>query len=92
MKDELPLPQGRSLDERFKSRPHVYARLQSIADMMDQARAEGCTADQAEALAIEQIRKLGAELLTDWAEDKHTRSVEQAQQKHPEAIRHLKKK
>jgi L-serine deaminase len=92
MKDELSLPEGRSLDERFKSRPQVYARLQRIADMMDQAMAEGCTADGAEALAIEQIRKLGAELLTDWAEDKHGRSVEQVRQKHPQAIQHAKKK
>ena len=92
MKDELTSLHGRSLDDRFKSRPHVYARLQCIADMMDQAMAEGCTADRAEALAIEQIRRLGAELLTDWAEDKHARSVEQAQQKHPEAIQHVKKK
>jgi hypothetical protein len=92
MNDELSSKQGRSLDERFKSRPKVYTRLQRIADMMDQAMAEGCTADQAEALAIEQIRKLGAEILSDWAEDKHTRSAEQARQKHPQAIQHAKKK
>jgi L-serine deaminase len=92
MNDELSSKQGRSLDERFKSRPQVYARLQQIADMMDQAMAQGCTADQAEAMTVEQIRKLGGELLSDWAEDKHTRSVEQAQQEHPQSIRHAKKK
>ena len=92
MNDELSSKQKRSLDERFKSRPQVYARLQQIADMMDQAIAEGCTADQAEAMTVEQIRKLGGELLSDWAQDKHTRSVEKAQQEHPQAIRHAKKK
>ena len=92
MNDELSSQQGRSLDERFKSRPQVYARLQQIADMMDQAMAEGCTADQAETMTVEQIRKLGGELLSDWAQDKHTRSVKQAQQEHPQAIRHAKKK
>jgi hypothetical protein len=92
MNDELSSQQGRSLDERFKSRPQVYARLQQIADMMDRAMADGCTADQAEAMTVEQIRKLGGELLSDWAEDKHTRSVEQAQEEHPQAIRHAKKK
>ena len=60
--------------------------------MMDRAMAQGCTADQAEAMTVEQIRKLGGELLSDWAQDKHTRSVEQAQQEHPQAIRHAKKK
>jgi L-serine deaminase len=92
MNDELSSKQGRSLDERFKSRPQVYARLQQIADMMDQAMAQGCTADQAEAMTVEQIRKLGGELLSDWAEDQHSRSVEQAQREHPQAIRHAKKK
>jgi L-serine deaminase len=92
MNDELSSKQGRSLDERFKSRPQVYARLQQIADVMDQAMAEGCTADQAETMTVEQIRKLGGELLSDWAQDKHTRRVEQAQQEHPQAIRHAKKK
>ena len=60
--------------------------------MMDRAMAQGCTADQAEAMTVEQIRKLGGELLSDWAQDKHTRSVEQAQQEHPQAIRHAKTK
>lgn len=92
MNDELSSKQGRSLDERFKSRPQVYARLQQIADMMDKAMAEGCTADQAEAMAVAEIRKLGGELLSDWAEEKHTYSVEQARQEHPQAIEHAKKK
>jgi len=40
-----------------------------IADMVDQAVAEGCTAHEAEARAIEQIRKLGQEVLKVWAEN-----------------------
>jgi len=58
-----------SLDERFISRPHLRRRLLMIADMVDQAVAEGCTAHEAEARAIEQIRKLGQEVLKDWAEN-----------------------
>jgi hypothetical protein len=61
MSDELPTSkkQNQSLDARFASRPHVYARLQQIADMMDEAIAQGCTADEAEARAVEQIQQLG---------------------------------
>ena len=41
--------------------------------MMDQAIAEkGCTADEAEALAMEQVQKLGGELLGDWARGEAT--------------------
>jgi hypothetical protein len=81
-----------SLDERFAARPQVYARLQKIADMMDQAIAEGCTADEAEARAMEQIQKLGGELLGDWAGEQQQRSVAESQRENPSAIKHIKKK
>ena len=80
------------LEARFASRPQVYARLQQIADRMDQALAEGCTADEAEARAIEQIQKLGGELLGDWASEKQQRSVAESQRENPSAIKHIKKK
>src|SRR5438067_9446742 len=57
-----------SLDERFANRPRLRERLFTIADMIDQAVAEGCTAHQAEARAMEQVRQLGNDVLTDWAE------------------------
>jgi len=94
MNEELPAPKPNkgSLDARFASRPHAYARLQQIADMMDQAMAEGCTADKAEERAIEQIRHLGRDLLSDWAEEKQQHSLAAARLKHPKASQHAKKK
>jgi len=75
MSDELQKqkPTSKTLDERFVNRPHTYRRLQEIADQMDQAIANGATADEAEAMAIEQIQKLGGEMLADWAEAKQQR-------------------
>jgi hypothetical protein len=94
MNEELPknTKSHPLLDERFASRPQVYARLQKIADMMDQAIAEGCTADAAEARAMEQLQKLGGELLGAWAGEKQQRSVTRSQQENPSAIKHIKKK
>lgn len=94
MNDELPTPKQNapSLDARFASRPHAYARLQQIANMMDQAIAEGCTADEAEARAVEQIRHLGRDLLSDWAQEKQRHSLERARRQHPQASQHIKKK
>jgi hypothetical protein len=80
------------LDARFASRPQVYARLQKIADMLDQALAEGCTADEAESRAMAQIQKLGGELLGDWAREKQQHSVRESQRENPSAIKHIKKK
>jgi hypothetical protein len=94
MNDEIPKDRKSPapLDERFASRPQVYARLQRIADMLDQAIAEGCTADEAEARAMEQIQKLGGELLGDWASEQQPRSVAESQRENPSAIKHIKKK
>jgi len=60
--------------------------------MMDQAVAEGCTADEAEARAIEQVRQLGGELLADWAQEQAPGSLTRARSQHPQAIKHIKKK
>ncbi len=94
MSDELPLQnrKPKPLDERFAKRPHTYRRLQEIGDQMDQALANGATADEAEAMAIEQIQKLGGEMLQDWAQAKQRQALGQARTDHPQSIKHLKKK
>src|SRR5580765_311890 len=93
MSDELPKAKltSKTLDERFANRPHTYRRLQEIADQMDQAIARGATADEAEAMAIEQLRELGGEMLTDWAQAQQEQALKQAQVSHPKSIRHIKK-
>ncbi len=94
MKDELPYSKlkQRSLDERFRAHPQSYARLQAIADMMEASVAAGCSADEAEERAIEQIQKLGQALLSDWAQQAHLQSLAQAQAQQPGASKHFKKK
>jgi hypothetical protein len=94
MNNELP-KQSRSsepsLDERFAHRPHLRRRLLSIADMIDQAVAEGCTAHEAEARAIEQIRKLGNEVLSDWAEKAEAAAVVNSRAQDPQLRPYRKK-
>src|SRR6266404_6085176 len=71
---------------------NTYRRLQEIGDQMDQALANGATADEAEAMAIEQIQKLGGEMLQDWAQARQRQALWQARTDHPQSIKHLKKK
>ena len=94
MSDELRKEKGtaKTLDERFANRPHTYWRLQEIADQMDQAIVNGATADEAEAMAIGQLHKLGGEMLADWAEAKQQDALKRARTKHPKSIKHIKKK
>lgn len=94
MNDELPISKlkRRSLDERFRAHPQSYERLQAIADMMEASIAAGCSADEAEERAIEEMRKLGNALMSDWAQEAQQQSLEQTKAEHPEASHHVKKK
>jgi len=94
MNDELHKDKGtpKTLDARFANRPRTYGRLQEIADQMDQAIANGATADEAEAMAIGQLQKLGGEMLADWAEAKQQDALKQARTQYPKSIKHIKKK
>jgi hypothetical protein len=85
-------PENRSLDERFAKRPRLRSRLLQIADLIDAAVAKGYTADEAEAQAIEQLRQLGQELLTEYAEETHREAVAEARGKNPKLIHYGKKK
>jgi hypothetical protein len=70
MNSELPFERARpdqSLDERFADKPHLRERLLEIANLIDESVAQGCTAHEAEARAIEEIRKLGNTILREWA-------------------------
>ena len=95
MKTELPgsneKNSSQSLDQRFANRPDLRQRLLSIADLIDQAVVEGCTADQAETRIIEQIRKLGNEVLTDWAQKSEEDAVAKARQNNPNLRPYRKK-
>jgi hypothetical protein len=94
MSNELPNENSGaepSIDQRFANRPHLRRRLLSIADMIDEAVAEGCTAHEAEARAMEQIRKLGNEVLSDWAEKAEAEAVVKAKEQNPKLRPYRKK-
>lgn len=81
MNPELPSESSqptRSLDACYADKPHLRQRLLEISDLIDKLVAQGCTTHEAEAKAIEQIRKLGHGLLTEWAEKSEAAAVAQA--------------
>jgi len=95
MNNELPSesPEGpRSLDACFADKPHLRQRLLEISDMIDQLVAQGCTAHEAEARAIEEIRKLGNGILTEWAQKSESAAVAKARAKDPKLQPYRKKK
>jgi hypothetical protein len=96
MNSELPSDESankaQSLDQRFADKPHVRQRLLEIADMIDELIAQGCTAHEAEARAIEEIRKLGHGILTEWAEKSESAAVAKARAQNPKLQPYRKKK
>ena len=94
MKNELPSEQpkpARSLDECFADKLHLRSRLLEISDRIDSLVAQGCTAHEAEAKAIEQIRKLGKGILTEWAEKSESAAVTKARAEDPKLRPYRKK-
>ena len=60
MNDELlkrtqPSTTRRPLEQRLAHRPEVLERLHQLADTLDQAVGDDCTADQAEARVSAQV-------------------------------------
>lgn len=95
MNSELPSTstnQPQSLDQAFADKPHVRARLLEIAAMIDQLVAQGCTAPEAEARAIQEIRKLGQGILSEWAEKSESAAVAKACAQDPKLRAYRKKK
>ena len=95
MNNELPgkcANPAPSLDERFADKPHMRRRLLEIADLLDELVAQGCTAHEAEARAIQEIRKLGQGILTEWAEKSEAAAVVQARAQDRSSARTEKKK
>ena len=94
MKNELPSQSPntlRSLDVCFADKPHLRERLLEISDLIEALVAQGCTAHQAEARAIEQIRKLGNGILTQWAEKSEQAAVAKARANNAELRPYRKK-
>jgi hypothetical protein len=84
-------PKEQSLDQRLANNPRLRQRFLAIADMVDQAVQEGCTADEAEERAIQEIRKLGQEILTEWAEKSAPQASQKAQKQDARLIKSGKK-
>ena len=53
--------------ERLEAHPTLKARFESILDLAENSNGDVIRADDAEQTAINEVRKLGHEILPDWA-------------------------
>ena len=82
----------KSFEERMDEIPGLKERFEAILAI---AEAEGNglkKADDAEERTIEEVRKLGSEVLHAWARNKESQSVAKLTEEEPKVTKHGKKK
>ena len=79
------------LVERLEADPELRERIESIVAIVENEDQRYGTADEAEQKAIEELRKLGNELLHGWARRRSEESSRGIDQK-GKGIKHGKKK
>lgn len=95
MKQRLSSPkltaQETQLIQQLRQQPQLLARLQSILDLAHAADGPLRTADEVEALLIQELRQLGSTTLNQWAVQAEER-VSAELQAQDTTMRGLKKK
>lgn len=64
-----------SIDERLRQYPQLQQRIEELLDVVDNSNGDASKADEAEELLFEELRRMGQDALTAWAERKHSRLV-----------------
>ena len=67
----------RALEERLQAHPNLRERFYQILNIAEDAEGKIDKADEAEERVIEELRRLGQEVLQDWAVGKEKQKVEQ---------------
>lgn len=81
----------RNLEDRLAKRPAMLERLHQIVDTLEASVGEGCDAHMAEDRVVEEIRKLGQETLSQWAQEANEHTQAQVPTTHPQATKNGKK-
>ena len=84
-------PQETRIIQQLRQQPEMLARLQSILDLAHAADGPLQTADEVEALLIQELRQLGSTTMQQWATQAEAR-VSTELQRQDATVRGLKKK
>lgn len=75
--------------KKLEEYPHLRKRFEEILNVAESE--DIITAHEAEERAIEETRKLGQEMLQEWAMKQHKKQIHKVMEKHPEAKKQGKK-
>lgn len=76
--------------DKLKNHPRLKKRFDEILNIAENTSGKLITADEAEMKAIEEVRKLGQEIMQEWADNQHKKQIEAFDSKH-KSRKHIKK-
>ncbi len=88
---ELKLRPERSLEERLSAHPQLLSRIEALLNVVENSAGDIEQADIAEQRVIEEVRQIGQQALSSWAEGQHQKQVSLLRSYHPQVRKHLKK-
>jgi hypothetical protein len=62
--------------DRIEKHPRLKKRFNEILNIAENTSGELITADEAEMKAIEEVRKLGQDIMHEWADNQHNKQIE----------------
>ena len=77
--------------ERLLIHPVLKKRFEEILNVAENTSGDIITADEAEGRAIEEVKKLGKEIMKEWAISQHEKQLLKTQNESPKARKHTKK-
>lgn len=80
-----------SLTERLEAHPQLQKRFSQILDIVENTDGDVELADDAEERVIEELRRLGNEVLHDWANGQETKKSEELTQSNESVRKEIKK-
>ena len=89
---KLELRAGRSLEERLSAHPELLSRIEALLNVVENSAGDIEQADLAEQRVIEEVRHIGQQALSSWAEGQHQKQLRLLRQNQPSTRKHLKKK
>ena len=85
-------PQEAQLIEQLREHPDLMERFQTILQISSNAEGPIKSADEVEALLIEEMRRLGSTTMGSWAARAEQRLAKQFKEEHPAARARKKKR
>jgi hypothetical protein len=79
------------LIEKLNSNPALKKRVEEILNIAHNSSGKLITADEAEMKTIEEVQKLGREVLKEWAVNQHEQVIKATKEEKPKAKKHIKK-